>query len=543
MPKLIPVAKHLLLIVAVALCGQAALAQSDETAALSGLKADAAEMIDDNAKLTQEIVDSLFSFSELGFQEFETQRYLTEILEDNGFSVEQGVSGIPSAWWASWGEGEPVIALGSDVDGIPKSSQMPGVAFREPMIEGAPGHGEGHNSGQAVNVTAALAVKALMERDDLPGTIVLWPGIAEELVATKAWYARDGLYEDVDAVLFTHVDNEMKVDWGAPTGTGLVSVEYTFDGIAAHGAGDPWRGRSALDAVELMNVAWNFRREHLHPLQRSHYVISDGGDQPNVVPSKASVWYFIREVTAERIRENFATLQRIAEGAAMMTDTTLSRRIVGTAYPRHYNKPIALAMGENMNAVGMPEWSEDDVAYAEALQKLMEAEEITGLRTEVSGVGEPEEEPKSGGSDDIGDVSWNVPTVSLRFPSNVDGLQFHHWSSGMAMATPIAHKGATAGAKVIAATMIDLLTEPELLEEAWTYFDDVQTAEEQYEPFIGADDAPAIEKNAAIMAEFKERLEDFYYDPSRYDTYLEQLGIDYPQIERPASDAPGDAEP
>lgn len=505
-------------------------------APLTGLKAEAADLVQGQAKLTQEIVDSLFSFSELGFQEFQTQRYLTELLEENGFTVEQNVSGIPTAWWARWGEGEPVIALGSDVDGIPKSSQMPGVAYRKPMIEGAPGHGEGHNSGQAVNITAALAVKELMERDGLSGTIVLWPGVAEELVATKAWFARDGMFDGVNAVIFTHVDNEMKVDWGRPTGTGLVSVEYTFDGIAAHGAGDPWRGRSALDAVELMNVAWNFRREHLHPLQRSHYVVTDGGDQPNVVPSKASVWYFIREITADGIRENFATLQKIAEGAAMMTDTTVSRQIVGAAYPRHFNKPIAEAMQKNMESVGMPEWSDDDEAFARALQELMEADEITGLNDEVSAIGEPREEPESGGSDDIGDVSWNVPTVTLRFPSNVDGLQFHHWSSAMAMATPIAHKGATAGAKVVAATMLDMLTEPSLLEDAWTYFDDVQTIDEEYVPFIGADDPPAIEKNAAIMNEFRERLEELYYDPSRYDTYLEQLGIDYPQLTPPSED-------
>lgn len=500
---------------------------------LTGLKAEAAEHIDGNRKLTQEIVDSLFSFSELGFQEFETQRYMTSVLEANGFTVEQGISGIPSAWWARWGYGEPVLALGSDIDGIPKSSQMPGVAYRQPMVEGAPGHGEGHNSGQAVNVTAALAVKALMEREGFAGTIVIWPGVAEELVATKAWFARDGMYEDVDAVIFTHVDNEMKVDWGRPTGTGLVSVEYTFDGIAAHGAGDPWRGRSSLDAVELMNIGWNFRREHLHPLQRSHYVVTDGGDQPNVVPSKASVWYFIREITAENIRENFDTLQRIAEGAAMMTDTTLTRRIIGTAYPRHFNKPIAEAMQKNIESVGMPDWSEDDHNYAKALQTLMEADDIDGLATEVSPIGEPAEDPKSGGSDDIGDVSWNVPTVTLRFPSNVDGLQFHHWSSAMAMATPIAHKGATAGAKVVAATMIDMLTDPDLLGDAWTYFNEVQTAEEEYQPFIGPDDPPAIEKNREIMAEFKDQLEALYYDPDRYDTYLEQLGINYPQLTRP----------
>ena len=500
---------------------------------LTGLKAEAVQIVSDKQKLTQEIVDSLFSFSELGFQEFETQRYVTELLEENGFTVERGVSGIPSAWWASWGSGKPIIALGSDVDGIPKSSQMPGVAYRQPMIEGAPGHGEGHNSGQAVNITAALAVKEIMERENLPGTIVLWPGIAEELVATKAWFTRDGRFDGVDAVLFTHVSDNLDVSWGLPRGTGLVSVEYTFDGIAAHGAGDPWKGRSALDAVELMNVGWNYKREHLHPLQRSHYVIVDGGDQPNVVPSTATVWYFIREITAEKIQENFDSLQQIAEGAAMMTGTTVSRRIVGTAYPRHFNKPIALAMGDNMRSVGLPEWSEDDQTYARAIQELMNADEITGLPTEIEGIAEPTVEPVSGGSDDIGDVSWNVPTVTLGFPANVDGLQFHHWSSSMAMATPIAHKGSTNGAKVLAATMMDLIQNEALLDDAWKYFREVQTVDSTYSPFITDEDLPAIEKNAAIMEQFRERQREFYYDPSKYDTYLDQLGINYPQLTKP----------
>ena len=504
-----------------------------EHQALTGLKAEAADRIDDLAKLNQEIVDSLFSFSELGFQEFETQRYLTKLLKKNDFVVEHGVSGIPTAWWAKWGSGKPVIALGTDVDCIPKASQLPGVAYQQAMIDGAPGHGEGHNSGMAVIITAAMAVKDLMKREGLPGTIVIWPGIAEELLAAKAWYARDGLFKEVDAVLFTHVANNMNVSWGNPNGTGLVSVEYTFDGVAAHGAGAPWKGRSALDAVELMNVGWNFRREHLHPLQRSHYVIVDGGDQPNVVPSKATVWYFIREITAEGIRENFATLQKMAEGAALMTDTTISRRIIGTAYPRHFNKPIALAMDENIKAVGLPPWSDDDQIFAKALQEFMKVKKIEGLATKLSGISEPKEDPVSGGSDDIGDVSWNVPTVTLRYPSNVSGMIAHHWSSAMAMATPIAHKGANAGAKVVAATMLDMLQDEQLLKDAWTYFKDVQTAEETYQPFISDDDPPAIEKNVGIMAEFKDRLKEFYYDPSKYETYLEQLGISYPQLKQP----------
>ena len=293
---------------------------------LMGLQAQAAEGVDRREKQIQEIIDSLFSFSELGFQEFETQAYMTRLLEKEGFTVEQGVSGMPSGWWASWGSGKPVIALGSDVDGIPKASQMPGVAYRQPMVEGAPGHGEGHNSGHGVTVAAALAVKEIMEREGLPGTLVIWPGIAEELVGAKSYYARDGRFKDVDAVLFTHVGRNLQTSWGGDRGTGLVSVEYQFNGVAAHGAGDPWRGKSALDAVELMNVGWNYKREHLRPLQRSHYVVVDGGDQPNVVPSKASVWYFIREITAKHILENFESLQEIAEGAAMMTGTTVERR-------------------------------------------------------------------------------------------------------------------------------------------------------------------------------------------------------------------------
>lgn len=515
---------------------QEELVVADPPQELTGLKAEVTRIVESKKKLTQEIVDSLFSFAELGFQEFETQRYLSELLENNGFAVERGVSGIPSAWWATWGSGKPVIALGSDVDGIPKSSQLPGVAYRQPMIEGAPGHGEGHNSGQAVNITAALAVKEIMERENLPGTIVIWPGIAEELLGSKAWYAKDGRFKGIDAVIYTHISRNLATAWGTARGTGLVSVEYTFNGVAAHGAGDPWRGRSALDAVELMNVAWNYKREHLHPLQRSHYVIVDGGDQPNVVPSTASVWYYIREVTADKIRENFDALQRIAEGAAMMTDTTVTRRIVGTAYPQHYNKPLALAMGANMQAVGLPEWSEDDQSYAKALQTLMQADEIVGLPSDIYGIDEPLDEPVSGPSDDIGDVTWNVPTVALDFAANVGGLQFHHWSSGMAMATPIAHKGSTNGAKIIAATMMDMLQDESLIDASWKYFREVQTADSTYSPFITDDDKPAIEKNAAIMEQYRERQRAFYYDPSKYDTYLEQLGIDYPQLIRPGTE-------
>lgn len=518
---------------ALSILASGAIAADKEGKPFSGLKAEAAKGVDARAKLTQEIVDQLFSYSELGFQEFETQKYLGNLLEKNGFTVKKGVSGMPSSWWAKWGSGKPVIALGSDVDGIPRSSQLPGVGYRQPMIEGAPGHGEGHNSGQAVIIAAALAVKELMERDGMKGTLVIWPGIAEELVGAKAYYARDGLFKDVDATIFTHVSSRFGVSWGGNSGTGLISVEYTFNGQSAHGAGDPWKGRSALDAVELMNVGWNYKREHLRPLQRSHYVVSYGGDQPNVVPSKASVWYFIREMTADHIRANFASLENMAKGAATMTGTSYDRRIVGSAWPRHFNKPMAEAMHENIKSVGMPKWDEKDQTFAKGVQTLMGNKEPKGLLMEVNDLAGPPDHEISGGSDDIGDVSWNMPTITLRFPSNVSGITGHHWSSGISMATPVAHKGAVAGAKATAATMIDLLTKPELLKDAWKYFNEEQLKGTKYEAFISESDTPAIEKNRSIMATYKDELKKYYYDSSKYKNYLEQLGINYPQVKRP----------
>jgi aminobenzoyl-glutamate utilization protein B len=500
---------------------------------IENLKNEVTEIVQANHKQTQVMVDKIFSFAELGFQEYESSKYLTGILAENGFEIESSVSGIPTAWFATWSNGDgPVIALGSDVDCIPKASQYPGVVYHKPMVDGAPGHGEGHNAGIPVNITAALAVKQIMEREGIGGTLVLWPGIAEELVAAKAWYTRDGLFDDIDICIFTHVSNNMSVSYGQARGTGLISVEYTFEGEAAHAAGSPWRGRSALDAVELMNVGWNYKREHMNPLKRSHSIITDGGDQPNVVPSKASIWYYFRDVTYEGIMEMFEDANNIAAGAALMTDTKMSYSILGTAWPRHFNQVIAEAMYENIKVVGLPEWSEADQALAVAVQQEVNSYNTRGLSTELSSIRLPPAVPISGGSDDIGDVSWKLPTVTLRFPSNIPGLQGHHWSNAISMATPIAHKGATAGAKVEAMTIIDLLLKPELVDQAWDYFNNVQSKRGKYNPMIGTDDLPPVYLNKDIMDQFRPELEKFYYDETKYDTYLEQLGIAYPTLKK-----------
>ena len=508
------------------------------------MKSDLAGQIDAMKKQAQIMVDSVFSFGELGFQEYETSKYLTGLLEKEGFKIERGVAGIPTAWVASWGSGKPVISLGSDIDDIPQASQKPAVAWHEPMIEGAPGHGEGHNSGVPLNIVAALAVKKVMEREHLTGTIRLWPGVAEELVGTKAYFVRAGLFKDVDVCLFTHVASNLGVSWGPSLNqNGLVSVEYMFKGESAHAAGAPWRGRSALDAVELMDVAWNFRREHLRLAQRSHYVITNGGDQPNVVPPNAAVWYYFREADYDHIMDMWRIGDNMAKAAGMMTDTTFTSRLLGSAWPGHFNRPIAEAMQANIKKVGLPQWSDDDQKLAKALQKELKQPE-RGLPTKLQEPRAPRPEPAAGadgpdgpgvgptggGSDDIGDVSWNVPTITLRYPSNIPGGPGHNWANAISMATPIAHKGVVAGAKVQAMTMLDILLHPELVKNAWDYFNNVQTKDVKYKSFLRPDDKPAIWLNKETMERYRPQMQKLYYDPTKYDNYLEQLGIKYPTV-------------
>jgi aminobenzoyl-glutamate utilization protein B len=514
------------------LCSAApgALAQSYPAAKIASLKSGAVAGVDARAKLAQQMNDQIFSYGELAFQEVETSKYVTGVLEDNGFKIERGVAGLPTGWTATWthGSGGPVIVLGSDIDGIPKASQKPGVPWHDPLIAGAPGHGEGHNSGQALNVVAALAVKDLMEKNDIAGTLVLWPGVAEELLGGKAYMVRDGVFKNADVALFTHVGSNLATGWGATSGTGLVSVEYTFKGAAAHSAGAPWRGRSALDAVELMNMGWNMRREHLRPEQRSHYVITDGGDQPNVVPSTATVWYYFREQTFDGIKKNFEIGNAMAEGAAKMTDTKASWRIVGTAAPRHFNRPLAEAAKANIDKVGLPAWTQDEQTFAKAVQKNLGVAKQKGLATELSKLEAPVEKPESGGSDDIGDISWVLPTITVVYPANIPDLPGHHWSNAISMATPIAHKGVVAGSKVIAMTMVDVLTQPTLRKNAKDYFVNVQTKDQKYVPMIGPDDKPPIEINGEVMAKYRPEMQKFYYDPTKHPTYLEQLGVKWP---------------
>ena len=498
---------------------------------VEALKRDVMADVDSMKVMTQQMVDQVFSFAEPGFQELETSKYLADILEKNGFKIERGYAGIPTAWTATFGTGKPVIAIGSDIDDIPQASQKPGVAYHDPIVEGAPGHGEGHNTGVPLNITAALAVKKIMEREHLQGTLKLWPGVAEELVGAKAYFIRAGMLRDVDVSLFAHVGNNLGASWGGGFGTGLVSVEYTFKGESAHAAAQPWRGRSALDAVELMDVGWNFRREHLRLQQRSHNVITNGGDQPNVVPPTASVWYYFRETDYPHIKELREIGDRMAQAAAMMTDTQVTSRLLGSAWPQHMNKTLAETIYGNILTVGLPTWDEADTALAKGIQRELKQPQI-GLATELSRLrgGLDPEQNMGGPSDDIGDISWNVPTVTLQYPSNIPNLPGHNWANAIASATPIAHKGATAGAKVQAMTIIDMLMRPELVQAGWDYFRNVQAKDQKYVPFITDKDQPALTLNERMMEKYRPEMKKFYYDPTKYKTYLEQLGIKYPTV-------------
>ncbi len=519
--------KRLLTLFAVTLCWA-------QEPSLEALKKEAIAGVDARRKMVQEIVDMVFSFGELGFQEVETSRYLTDVLEKNGFKVTRGVAGMPTAWVAEWsyGTGKPIVGFITDIDGIPRASQKPGVAYHEPMIEGAPGHGEGHNSGMAVNIVASIVLKELMTKYQVNGTLRLYPGVAEELVATKAFFIRAGLSKDLDVMLGCHVGRELATSYGqAAINSGLVSVQYTFSGVAAHAAGAPWKGKSALDAVELMNIMWNYKREHLRPEQRSHYVIVNGGDQPNVVPSEATVWYYFREQDFPRIRELHEYGSTMAKAAAMATGTTFTQRTVGSAWPSHFSKVVAEVQQKNIDAIGVPKWTEADQTLAKELQREIGVAKVEALYDKPKALEAPKEW-KGGGSDDIGDISWVVPTVYMRYPANIPNLPGHSWADGVSMATPIAHKGSTTGAQVQATTALEFLLKPNLLAEAWKYFREVQTKDQKYTPLIADTDVPAVELNREKMDHYRPEMQKLYYNPAKYATYLEQLGIVYPTVRK-----------
>jgi aminobenzoyl-glutamate utilization protein B len=301
-----------------------------------------------------------------------------------------------------------------------------------------------------------------------------------------------------------------------------------------HAADGRGRKKSPPDAVMLLAQGWEFKREHLELPQRSHYVIVDGGDQPNVVPSTASIWFYFRERDYPRTLAMFEAAKKMAQGAAMMADVQIDTiMMVGSGWSGHFSRPVAEAMYQNIQKVGSPAWDEKDQTLAKGIQRELGVAD-SGLSSRPGRLGGPVNEATrmGGGSDDIGDVSWNVPTITLNYPSNIPGMPGHNWANAIAMATPIAHKGVVAGAKVQAMTVLDILLTPQIVVDARDYFDNVQTKDIKYKPFFAPTDKPPIWLNTDIMAQYRPEMRKYYYDPKKYKTYLEQLGIEYPTVRK-----------
>lgn len=451
-----------------------------------------------------EISDKIWSYAELGMQEFKSSELLASTLEEAGFTLERGVAGMPTCFVASYGLGKPVIGILGEFDALPMISQQSRVPTQSPLIPGAPGHGCGHNTMGTAASAAAIAVKEAMDKYGFKGTIKVFGSPAEETLISRPYMIKAGLFDDVDLVIDNHSSSRFSTSYGR-SGNAAFSVLFTFTGKTAHSAGAPWSGRSALDAVEIMNVSTNFLREHLFYTHRLHYVITAGGEAPNVVPDKASVWYYIRN-TDERIEDMFERVVNCAKGAALASGTKLvETRILTAVHQRHPSQLLAELLQSNIELVGMPEWSDEDHNFARQLQKELGKEE-KGMPSEVSDLKEPNSTFVGGGSSDVGDVTLIIPTATLRFPGAVPGGISHHWSSVAANYGSTAWKGLNVGAKAMAGTAIDLFTKPELVEKIISDFK-TYSKEHPYKSFLPEDARPPLDLNLELMAKWRGLLE------------------------------------
>jgi aminobenzoyl-glutamate utilization protein B len=451
------------------------------------------------------ISDAIWSYAELGLQEYKSSKLLADTLEQAGFKVERGVAGMPTCFVASYGSGKPVIGLLGEFDALPMLSQKGRVPSQDPLVEGAPGHGCGHNTMCTAAASAAIAVKEAMDKYGMKGTIKVFGSPAEEIVASRPHMIRAGLFNDVDAVIDNHSGSGFGTSYGRG-GNAVFSVIFSFRGKTAHGA-NAWAGRSALDAVEIMNVATNYLREHLDPAYRMHYVVIEGGQAPNVVPDKASVWYYVRN-SDERVEEMYERVLNCAKAGALASGTELSSvRFIAAVHQSYSNRAAAELLQKNIELVGMPPWTEEENVFAKALQKELKAKE-EGLPTKVDSLRGPSPVSIGGGSTDVGDVTLIAPTASIRFPGQVPGAIGHHWSSVACNYGSTAWKGLNGGAKAIAASAIDLMTKPEELKKLQAEFEET-SKKYPYKSFLPAEAKPPLDINEELMKKYRPLLEKF----------------------------------
>lgn len=476
------------------------------SAALSATtaKETAFEAVERNKGEIAKVGDAIYSFAELGMQEIETSKLCADLLKSIGYDVKTGIAGFPTAIMATYGSGKPVLAVHIEYDAVPSGSQQTGALERKEIVPGAPGHAEGHNTNAAAWMGAAFAVKEAIDKHKLKGTVKFFTAPAEEQLVSRPFFVRDGYFKDVDAAFHVHVGETLSTSYGIRQ-YALVSVEYEFFGKTAHSGTSPWTGASAVDAAKLMDIGWDVLREHLPPTQRSHSVIVNGGVQPNVVPDHAKIWFFFREATYEGANNLFTKADKVAEGAALMTGTTWKRNVLSACWPTRDNKIMGELVQSNIELVGMPVWSEDEQKLAKAIQKVAGGEQ-KGLAMKIS----PLKEAKQGtSSNDSGDITWTVPHGRITIPSNVGNVPGHHWAATIAVATSIAHKGEVAGAKVLAGSMVDLLTNPDLLAKAKETFKK-EVGGATYKPLLPPDQKPPLSLNTEEMAKYRDLMKPHY---------------------------------
>jgi len=441
-------------------------------------KKSAFDWIENNKELIIGISDKIWEFAELGLIEFKSSALLADELEKHGFRVERGSAGMPTAFVATWGEGKPVIGIMGEYDALPGLSQKK-VPQKETLEQGKPGHGCGHNIHGTSGMAAAIAVKKTMERDNRKGTIRFFGCPAEENFSGKVFMVRDGYFTDVNAVISHHPSTMNEASM--MSSLAVNSVKFHFYGKASHAGGSPEQGRSALDAVELMNIGVNYLREHVIQDARIHYVIEKGGDQPNVVPPYARSWYYVRAPERDQMEFIYNWILDIAKGAATMTRTEVKTEFLEGSYNVIPNRTISELIVKNMREIGLPRYSDEDLKFAEEIAKTFTPEmKIAQLRKSKrpgwerlldklidDEIPDPWGEGEvSHGSTDVADVSWQAPTVEFGTATGVLGTPGHSWQAVAQNGVGVGHKSLIFAAKVLAATAIDLLTNEDALNKA-----------------------------------------------------------------------------
>jgi len=435
-------------------------------AKLTPLKKEAFAWVEASMPELAKMNDDIWSFAEVAMEEYQSAEVLASYLEKNGFKLERGVASMPTAFVAVYGSGELVIGILAEYDALPGLSQQ-AVSNKKSIEEGKPGHGCGHNIFGVASVASAVALKETMEKHGLQGTIKLFGCPAEETVVGKVFMARDGVFDGLSCCIQWHPSAENAVSLESSNAMNQFEVE--FFGKTAHSAGDPWHGRSALDAVELTDIGLNYLREHLLPTARIHYVILDGGGAPNVVPDYARAWYYVRDVDRENVEKNYERVLKIIDGASKMTETTYKVNFRSGVHEVLPNRAGSEVVYSNLLLTGPPKFSPEEQSFAREIQKNLGIEE-KGLKSDIDPFKLPQRS-WGGGSTDVAEVSWLTPTTGLGVAFKPIDTPGHHWSSVACAGMSIGHKSLATAAKVMAASGIDFLTRPEIVQkmrEEWT---------------------------------------------------------------------------